>query len=74
MNTGGRAAASEHRSKGCNFSCGAERVMRTACNDDDVSNRTLAFVSVKNHHGNSEFLSSEQSGASKHAQPLGPLP
>ena len=67
MNTGARAAASAHKSKGCDFSC-AERVVGTACNDDDVSNRTLALVSVKNHHGNSEFLCSEQSGASKHAQ------
>ena len=41
MNTGARVAASELKSKGCNVSYGDERVMRTACNDDDVSNRTF---------------------------------
>ena len=61
-----RAEASDHKGKGCNFSYGVERVVRTASNDDDVSNRTLALVSAENHHGNSEFLSSEQSGASNH--------
>ena len=40
--------------------------MRTACNDD-VSNRTLTLVSVKKHHGNSEFLCYVHSGASKHS-------